>query len=174
MITPPNYEDIPRSARDCKSFGAGHRLHYIQGNRSSGQRAACRIQSINPDGWVTVELLEEDVSEKGGVREVHPAGSVVQCWVHDPVFLSAQLDHFGTADNQISHQWCYLGVANWYPQSFSEEPSPCVTAEPVGDPVKDLETHGGFLLSGSQALAWLARQQSEDPDDPSETVGEGD
>jgi hypothetical protein len=172
VTTPPNYEDLPRSVEDCTSYSSGHRLHYIQGTRSSGQRADCRIRHIEPDGWVTVELLEDDLDETADGSVVYRAGSVVRCWVHDPVFLQAQLEHFGTANNKISHKWRYLAVANWYPQSFSLAPSPCVTVDPAGDPVKDLQTHGGFVLSGQQALAWLSEHQKDELDADSELTSD--
>lgn len=142
--------DNPR----CKSFGAGHRVHWVQGMRSNrdtepGRFEPCEVIEASDDGWFTLVLTE--------------TGEERRLWNHDPDEVHELI---GRKCLEINLRWSVLhqrqssGGSTRY-LSVRPVQSPCVFEEPSGPLHEQLLTHGGFSISGPEALRLLA-EQAED------------
>ncbi|MCD9624230.1 hypothetical protein [Rhabdothermincola salaria] len=134
----------------CESFRAGHRVHWVQGMRTFRDPDArwlpARILGIDHDGWFDLEI----------------DGEVTRWWTHDPQRLA---DQAAKHNGQCEAQARYSIIRCFGPYiSVARTPTPCVFEPPTGDPMTDLETHGGFSISGAD----LARSSTTTTQPPAE------
>jgi len=151
---------IPIDPTRCQCWAAGHRVHWVQGLRAanSGGYTACLITEADDDGHFTVI--------------VRASGEELRLWHHDATRLRSLVDQPLV---EINEQWWILrqnSLGHW---SFRKTPSPCVFTEPSGPLHEQLQTHGGFSVSGPAALRMLADASDEDPnDDPDDETDRDD
>ena len=130
--------------RHCQSWVPGHKVHWVQGMRSNrsdqpGSYVACTITDISVDGWFTLVLAE--------------GGESLRYWTHDIEKLRVL---FGEDRVEINEHWSVIhqrlggGSTNYI--SITQNPRPCVFEEPDGELHELMETHGGFSISGEEAL----------------------
>jgi hypothetical protein len=114
----------------------------MRSNRSDqpGSYVACTITDISVDGWFTL-VLEE-------------GGESLRYWTHDIEKLRVL---FGEDRVEINEHWSVIHqrqpdrtATNYI--SITQNPRPCVFEEPEGELHEQLETHGGFSISGEEAL----------------------
>lgn len=131
--------------RHCQSWVPGHGVHWVQGMRSNrsdtpGAYVACMITDISVDGWFTLVLAE--------------SGESLRYWTHDLEKLRVL---FGEDRVEINQHWSVIHqrqpdrTATHY-MSITQNPRPCVFEEPEGELHELMETHGGFSISGEEAL----------------------
>ena len=142
--------------RYCQSWVPGHKVHWVQGMRSNrsdqpGSYVPCTITEISVDGWFTL-VLEE-------------GGESLRYWTHDIEKLRVL---FGEDRVEINEHWSVIHqrqpdrtATNYI--SITQAPRPCVFEEPEGELHEQLETHGGFSISGEEALRRIkAREVSKE------------
>ena len=118
----------------CRSSAPGHKVHSVQAQRArDGSYEFCRVLDVEDDGWFTVEQF----------------GEVHRLWHHDAALVSDVVvpGFRGTANLQ----WCIVIFEHNY-MSLSDTGSLCVVNPPTGTPEQQLKTHGGFTISGLEAL----------------------
>ena len=151
-----------RTRQSCQSFTAGHRVPWVQAQRA--RRAdppdhyiECEIIDASDDGWITVVLSS--------------TGESIRFWNHEP----QRLRHLvGLAGLEINPRWSilcrrYSGGRDTF-VSLGRTCDTCVFEEPTIDPAQDLadalfdrlQTHGGFTISGPEALRLLGEQRDRD------------
>ncbi|NCY17029.1 MAG: hypothetical protein EBX39_09710 [Actinobacteria bacterium] len=108
------------------------------------------ITEISVDGWFTLVLDE--------------GGESLRYWTHDIEKLRVL---FGEDRVEINEHWSVIhqrhggGSTNYI--SITQNPRPCVFEEPEGELHELLETHGGFSISGEEALRRIkAREASKE------------
>jgi hypothetical protein len=125
----------------------------MRSNRSDqpGSYVPCTITEISVDGWFTL-VLEE-------------GGESLRYWTHDIEKLRVL---FGEDRVEINEHWSVIHqrqpdrtATNYI--SITQAPRPCVFEEPEGELHEQLETHGGFSISGEEALRRIkAREVSKE------------
>jgi len=125
----------------------------MRSNRSDqpGSYVACTITDISVDGWFTL-VLEE-------------GGESLRYWTHDIEKLRVL---FGEDRVEINEHWSVIHqrqpdrtATNYI--SITQTPRPCVVEEPEGELHEQMETHGGFSISGEEALRRIrAREASKE------------
>jgi len=98
------------------------------------------ITEISFDGWFTLVLAE--------------GGESLRYWTHDIEKLRVL---FGEDRVEINERWSVIHqrqldrtATNYI--SITQNPRPCVFEEPAGELHEQLGTHGGFSISGQEAL----------------------
>lgn len=134
---------VGRAASDCRLFLPGHQVHWIQlrqADRDDAHRPEPgRLVSASPDGLVVVEV----------------AGERRRLWHHRPDHLAAVVAANGGV---VLHQprWGLLrspshpggaGACFCVTDRDGPERVPCSSEEPVGGPVEQLLTTGGFTVT---------------------------
>ena len=103
----------------------------------------CAITEIYDDGWFTLELLD--------------TGERKRRWHHSVPALHERVD----IRLRVNERYWIIrkvdGPSN--PISIYDEQTPCVFEEPTGPLHERLETHGGFSVSGPEALRLIAQSQ---------------
>lgn len=139
----------------CQSWGAGHRVHWIQGMRSNdseqpGSYVACEVIDADDEGWFTVVITE--------------TGEHLRLWNHVPDRVRGLV---GLDRLEINERWSVLhrrkleGGSTTY-VSVRDTRTPCVFEEPTGPLEEQLRTHGGFSIAGPDALRLLGEQSGDD------------
>ena len=138
-------EFIGFRTRRCQSWVPGHGVHWVQGMRSNrsdqpGSYVPCMITEISFDGWFTLVFTK--------------TGETTRYWTHDIEKLRVI---FGEERVEINEHWSVMhqrtsdgGATNYI--SITQNPVPCVFEEPTGELHEQLGTHGGFSISGQEAL----------------------
>ena len=145
--------------RPCQSWVPGHRVHWVQGMRSNrsdtpGSYVPCMIIDISVDGWFTLVLTD--------------TGETRRYWTHDIEKLRVL---FGEDRVEINEHWSVIhqrvpggGSTNY--MSITQDPRPCVFTDPDGELHEQLETHGGFSISGEEALRRIRAREGQETDEP--------
>ena len=137
-------EFIGFRTRRCQSWVPGHGVHWVQGMRSNrsdqpGSYVPCMITEISFDGWFTLVFTK--------------TGETTRYWTHDIEKLRVI---FGEERVEINEHWSVVhqrhdgGATNYI--SITKNPVPCVFEDPTGELHEQLGTHGGFSISGQEAL----------------------
>ena len=139
--TEPSEEAAESDPESCLTYAVGHRVHWVQGLRSvnNGEgrnHVACEITDIGDDGWFTLVLLNTGERKRQWHHSVDALRERVglRLRVHEGYSIIRKVD----------------GESN--PISIASTPNPCVFEEPTGELHEQLETHGGFSISGQEAL----------------------
>lgn len=159
-IRPPRpLEFVSLEPRRCRSWFPGHGVHWVQGMRanradSPGSFVPCLITEVAIDGWFTLVLTGTEVANR--------------YWTHDIEKLRVLL---GEDHVEINEHWSVVhqrrsdgGATNYI--SVTQNPRPCVFEDPSEEPHEQLQTHGGFSISGAEVLRIL-RERAEAADDES-------
>lgn len=118
----------------CQSSAAGHKVHWVQAQRArGGSYEFCRVLNVEDDGWFTIEQF----------------GEVHRLWHHDAALVSEVVVPGFRATANL--QWCIV-IFDSHNMSVSDTESPCVFTAPTGTPEEQIKTHGGFTISGPEAL----------------------
>lgn len=129
----------------CHLWVPGHCVHWVQGMRANrsdqpGSFEPCTITAVALDGWFTLELAATGESRR--------------YWTHNIAKLKIL---FGAVAVEINERWSVVHQRqpDWSAThyiSITQNPRPCVFEEPTGELHEQLETHGGFSISGQEAL----------------------
>ena len=120
----------------CLSFRPGHRVHWVQGLRSANERdghESCHVVAASEDGWFTLEMIH--------------SGERRRVWHHSPEVIVARTGRVLS----FNEKWQTLRGGGSV-ISIGFKASPCVHEEATGPLHERLETHGGFSISGPEAL----------------------
>ena len=154
-------QDAPRPSDPdaCQSWAAGHRVHWVQAQRARrstepGEYVPCEVIAATDDGWFTVVITA--------------TGAVVEVWNHDPERVRQLVGMKGLEINEHWSILCRSYAGGWDTfVSVRSTTCPCVVEPPTIPSTDDLadalfdqlQTHGGFSISGPEALRILAEQQ---------------
>ena len=141
----PHEEAAESDPEICLTYAVGHLVHWIQGLRSVNKGEAahhvpCEIIDVGDDGWFTLVLLD--------------TGERKRRWHHSVSALHARV---GLRLRVHEGYWIVRkanGVSS--PISISEKHTACVFEDATGPLHERLETHGGFLVSGPEALRLIS------------------
>jgi hypothetical protein len=140
---------MPRPGGECALYTPGHQTHLIQANLArDAEPSTCRhgtIVSVQNDGWITVNL----------------DGELLLSWNHEHTWVRRCFEESGGQ----------VGLPGWnllharhargrYCISVSADgPTPCAPPSTAGSDPAGLHqqtlTHGGFLISGIEAVRHL-------------------
>ena len=143
----------------CQSWAAGHRVHWVQGLRSANSDTDpyvdCRVTDASDDGRFTLVVTA--------------TGEEFQFWNHDPVLVRGLV---GRPNLELNQRWSILRQrtsGGWGSHvSLRSTPSSCVFEEPTGPLHEQLQTHGGFSISGPDALRLIAESSAGDGTEPTD------
>ena len=137
----------------CQSWAAGHRVHWVQGLRAANSSdtdpyVGCRVTEASDDGRFTLVVTA--------------TGEEFQYWNHDPVRVRSLV---GRPNLEVNQRWSILrqrtsGGGGGH-VSIRSTPSSCVFEDPTGPLHEQLQTHGGFSISGPDALRLIAETDQE-------------
>ena len=137
----PSQEAAESDPESCLTYAVGHRVHWVQGLRSvnNGEgknHVACEITDVADDGWFTLVLLNTGERKRQWHHSVDALRDRVglRLRVHEDYSIIRKVD----------------GMSN--PISIASTPNPCVFEEATGPLHEQMETHGGFSISGEEAL----------------------
>lgn len=130
-------------ATRCQSWAAGHLVHWVQGlrsaNSSTERYVGCRVTDASDDGWFTLVVTA--------------TGEQFRYWTHDPAIARSLV---GRRNLEVNHRWSILrqrtSEGSRSHVSICSTPSSCVFEDPTGPLHEQLQTHGGFSISGPDAL----------------------
>ena len=149
----PSEEMAESYPKPCLTYAIGHRVHWIQGLHSvnkgeDANHVPCEITEISDDGWFTLVLTR--------------TGEQKRRWHHS---VEALRDRVDLRLRVHERYWIIRKVSGpSNPISISKEHTSCVFEEPTGPLHERLETHGGFSVSGPEALR-LTREDDATTDD---------
>lgn len=146
--------DVVIDATRCQSWAAGHRVHWVQGLRAANSSDTdpyvdCRVTDASDDGRFTVVVTA--------------TGEELHYWNHDPFRVRSLV---GRSNLQINRRWSILrertsGGGGSGHVSIRSTPSSCVFVDPTGPLHEQLQTHGGFSISGPDALRLIAETNAK-------------
>ncbi|MEI7624112.1 MAG: hypothetical protein WCJ88_11190 [Actinomycetes bacterium] len=144
-MTTSEGEVVSLDPHGCKAFTPGHQWHLIQVTHSWDDEGRlyqpCEVTACSTDGWLTVHVDGESDTRS--------------LWTHDPDRGRSFVDG---ADPQINLGYSLLRNAEGNYLCFAKEISSCVVGATSGSLFDQLLSHGGFTVSGPEAL----RQALED------------
>ena len=126
----------------CRGFFPGHMVHWVQARRSwdkeLGLNLPCVVTNCDEDGWLTVRVEGEPDDQF--------------FWNHDPEKGRALIGRtnllINTNYSLITSVWAMSSTH----LSVSTDVRSCVLESPEGLPHEQMESHGGFTISGPEAL----------------------
>lgn len=150
-----------RPSSTCTLYTPGHRTHLIQAklarNADSAKDRYGTVVSVDDEGWITVDT----------------AGKLLRFWNHDPAWVRQCFKESGWEVGlpgwNLLHAWHANGR---YCISVSHDgpmgPTPCAPPSTAGSSPAGLHelvlTHGGFLISGREAVSHLDDDETTDSD----------
>ena len=138
-------EEDPGSTADtlCQSFNSFLNIKFFPPLRAwmddENPYVAATITATHEDGWIDLDIN----------------GEPIRRWTHSPQRLTPLAEHFQSVT--VNLNWSTLKLGPGYVVSITSAPTPCVYEDPTGTLVEQLETHGGFLIPGTQAIEELGR-----------------
>lgn len=143
-------ELVAMNSSSCQAFLTGHKVHWVQARRSwdkeLGLYVPCVVTNCADDGWLTVQIEGEPDDQF--------------FWTHDP---EAGRNHIGRTNLFINRNWGLI-KSDWITSStylsVGVRARSCVLESPDGLPHEQLESHGGFTISGPEALKLYGKADS--------------
>ncbi len=152
--------DVQVDAARCQSWAAGHRVHWVQGLRAANSSdtdpyVGCRVTDASDDGRFTLVVTA--------------TGEEFQYWNHDPVRVRSLV---GRPNLEVNQRWSILrqrtnGGGSGH-VSIRTTPSSCVFEDPTGPLHEQLVTHGGFSISGPDALRLITESSEGNDTEPTD------
>ena len=126
-------------SHECKAFAPGHQWHFIQVTRSwddeRGFYQPCEVVACSNEGWLTVQINGESESQS--------------LWTHDP---ERGRRFVGEANLEINRSFSLIRTAGEIYLCVAEKVSRCIVESASGTLLDQLLSHGGFTVSGREAL----------------------
>lgn len=130
---------IRTDPKSCKAFIPGHQWHFIQVTHSwDHEQRVYRggaVTACSADGWLTIHIEGESETRS--------------LWTHDPERGRGFVDE---ADLEINLGYSLLRNAKNNYLCVAKEISSCVVEAASGSLFDQLLSHGGFTVSGPEAL----------------------
>ncbi len=140
----------PPDPHDCTSWAAGHKVHWVQAMRAGREEGRalderCTVVDPTDDGWFTVVITD--------------TGERCRYWHHDPDRALLLARSSGLA---INRRWWIIRPFHRGSDfvSVRMDRTRCRTDEPSGSPAKQLQTHGGFTVTGDDLARLLEEHRS--------------
>ena len=150
-LTNSDGDVIRTDPKSCKAFTAGHQWHFIQVTHSwdHEQRVyqPCAVTESSTDGWLTIHIEGESETRL--------------LWTHDPERGRGFVDE---ANLEINLGYSLLRNAKNNYLCVAEEISSCVVDAASGSLFDQVLSHGGFIVSGPEALRQALNEENKGGD----------
>lgn len=130
---------IRTDPKSCKAFTPGHQWHFIQVTHSwddeRGFYQPCAVTACSNEGWLTVQIEGESETQL--------------LWTHDP---ERGRGFVGEANLEINRRFSLIRTVGENYLCVADKVSSCTVESAGGSLFDQLLSHGGFTVSGREAL----------------------
>jgi hypothetical protein len=137
-------------SHECKAFTPGHQWHFIQVTHSWDDEERvyrrCEVTACSTDGWLTVHVDGESDARS--------------LWTHDPDRGRGFVD-VGNLEINLGYSLLRNAESNYL--CVAKDTSSCVVEAASGSLFDQLLSHGGFTVSGPEALRQALEDESDNP-----------